>query len=62
MNAAEELFSSGETGLGTELLAVSLQNLEGTKSERLRGVVLRKLDSWIKELGGKAWGNLAKAP
>ncbi|MBP2384941.1 response regulator transcription factor [Paeniglutamicibacter kerguelensis] len=60
VNAAEELFSSGETGLGTELLAVSLQNLEGTKSERLRGVVLRKLDSWIKELGGKAWGNLAE--
>ncbi|MFJ6417891.1 LuxR C-terminal-related transcriptional regulator [Paeniglutamicibacter sp. NPDC091659] len=61
VNAADELFSSGETGLGTELLAVSLHHLEGTKNERQRGIVLRKLDSWIKELGGKAWGTLTAA-
>ncbi len=61
VNAADELFSSGETGLGTELLAVSLQHLEGAKNERQRGIVLRKLDSWIKELGGKAWGTLTDA-
>ncbi|MFF5793522.1 LuxR C-terminal-related transcriptional regulator [Paeniglutamicibacter sp. NPDC012692] len=61
VNAADELFSSGETGLGTELLAVSLQHLDGTKNERQRGVVLRRLDSWIKELGGKTWGTLTEA-
>lgn len=58
MHAAEELYARGETGLGAELLAVSIQRLEGSHNERQRGLALRKLASWIEELGGKAWGLL----
>ncbi|MGL3806251.1 LuxR C-terminal-related transcriptional regulator [Paeniglutamicibacter sp. R2-26] len=61
VNVADELYSCGETGLGTELMELSLRYLEGTGNERQRGVVLRKIDSRIKELGGRAWGTLTNA-
>ncbi|RAX50697.1 hypothetical protein DQ353_03930 [Arthrobacter sp. AQ5-05] len=57
---AEELFSVGETGLGAELLASSLRGLAAEGNERRRGLVLRRLATWIQELGGTAWGPLRR--
>ena len=55
---AEELFLVGETGLGAELLASSLRGPAAEGNERRRGLILRRLASWVRELGGIPWGAL----
>lgn len=58
MARADALYFSGETGLGTEMLASALSILVDSRHERQRGVTLRKISERISDLGGTPWGDL----
>lgn len=58
---AEALHLGGETGLGAEMLVWAMKRMNGPQDERQRGILLRRLSGWVKELGGTAWGPLSEA-
>ncbi|MDQ0092637.1 helix-turn-helix transcriptional regulator [Paeniglutamicibacter psychrophenolicus] len=58
---AVQLHARGESGMALELLAHAVLRNAGTRGERSRGIAVRRLGNWLRDLGGSRWGVLAEA-
>jgi DNA-binding NarL/FixJ family response regulator len=47
--------------MALELLAHAVLRNAGTRGERSRGIAVRRLGNWLRDLGGSRWGVLAEA-